>query len=684
MKKYIKKIKNNDIYLWFYDSDYQWHDNSISMIYDWKIYSLEMERLDKLKHSWFLEYHIYKSIDDYYCLLYNYLFLNIKKWEYNIKSVNHLPEKIDADFKYTINNYFCKNHHYLHACSCYYSSWFKNSVVLTVDCAWENNIDWYSESQVLWFWIWNKLEKLYSLKAENKIWVWIGRAYLDISDLMLLEEWSVMWLSAYWNPEKFSHINIFDYDWLNVKINKEILEKMDSPSLSEWIVFLRKYFWITKEDYFQREKDITKSIFADIAAKIQKETEEAMIYLANKAYELTKSENLCIAWWVALNILSNTKILEKTKFKNVYISPASNDWWISLWSAYHSYHIIWNNTKRIPLVSAWIWNSYSDSEILNTLYRYKKYLSYREIKDFKEVAKLLKKENIISWFQWWSEFWPRALWFRSILASPIKNKIKDRVNKIKSREFRRPVAPSIIEEYLSEYFETQNKSPFMTFSSIVKEDKKLVIPGVIHFDWTARYHTVNELQNKKYYDLLNEFHKITSIPVLINTSFNVRWQPIVESPEDAIKTFLSTEIDYLVIWNYLVSKQEIYKEFIFDQSLVYLKTKYKEKKEQKLYLNKWNILRKILFNNLVESDFIFQPKWFMFLLKDKNFNYNIFLWKYNEKEWYYWKIKNIWIRFHIKDFFNEHSTNIRLKKTLDNAILILEKYYDSLEKIILE
>jgi len=680
----MKKTENNNVYLWFLDNSEFWHDYSISMIAYWKLHAIEMERLDKIKHS-SLKVYCNIKIEDYLKQWLAYLLINLNKKKYNLFTTNK-PVKLTCDWAINMKNNNLFHHHYLHACSSYFWSSFENSAILTVDCFGKNTETGKNENQAIWCWNWNYVKQLYSLSSPTLkwIWIWIGRAYLDMVDLLGMEEGSIMWLSAYGNAERFNHLNMFDYDWLDVQYNKEYLKVIDRVSWPEWIFFYTQLFKIETKDYEQKEKDITKSIFADIAAKLQKEVEDAMVYLANKAYELTKSDNLCLAWWVTLNILANSKILERTKFKNIFVCPAANDWWISLGALYHGYHVINWIRERVPLMSAWLWNTYSNSEIKNTLEKYNSNLEYKKIDDYQEVAQLLSQDKIISWFQWWCEFWPRALWFRSILASPIKIETKDRVNKIKSREWWRPVAPSIMEEYLSEYFETDYSSPFMTLSANVKEDKKNQIPAIVHIDWTARYHTVNHEENYKYYDLLKLFYDITGIPILINTSFNVRWQPIVENPEDAIKTFLFTSIDYLVIWDYLVSKQSIYKEFSFNSSIEYLKTKYNTEKWKNLYIKKWNILRKIIFNNLVDSEFIFDDNGFKFLFIEEGKKYEVFLWKYDENKWYYKRNKDLCIRIETKNVFINLEIGIKMRKILDYSFLVIEKNYDDLVKIILE
>lgn len=677
-------MTDKNIYLWFYSCHWDWHDSSVSIIYNWKIYSLEVQRLKKVKNT---AIKLYINDIDYINDVYftcNYLLDSINILDDNIdyKFINFVKENslfsLQKNWKIISpkDNTLVPEHHYLHACSVYYSSLFNDSAIITVDWAWYSQWKSCFECQWIYEWKWNEIIEKYTLQTNNNKWIWIGRAYEYFSNFIWLEEWSVMWLSSYGNAERFKHINIFDFDWISVTLNKNFY--IDEVNLD-----LDSVFWVTNLDYHERSIDITKSIFIDISAKIQKDTEDAMIYLANIAYDIVRSDNLCIAWWVWLNILSNTKILEKTKFKKIFICPATNDTWISLWSAYYWYHVLWWNTKRIPLISAWLWVSYSNDYINNELIKYSEYLDFSKIIDFSKIAELLNNWKIIWWFQWWSEYGPRALWFRSILASPSDIQIRDRVNKIKWREWWRPVAPSIMEEFTSDFFETNFSSPFMALSAKVCLDKIDIIPWVVHIDWTSRYHTVNKIQNERFYNLLNDFYNISWIPVLINTSFNIKWQPILESPKDAIEMFLSTDLDYLVIWEYIVSKNNIYNEFKFNKYKHIFELRYRDEKLVNIIIKKWKLLRKILFNDLVIDEFNYDNWFFIFVYEYENIKYIIFIWK-KDWNWAYSTIGNVIVRIYVDGVWI-WVLNIwkDISLLLDKISNIINKNYDKLEKIIL-
>ncbi len=256
----------------------------------------------------------------------------------------------------------------------------------------------------------------------------------------------------------------------------------------------------------------------------------------------------------------NGKILKETSCKQIFIQPAAGDAGTAIGSALYIYNGLLCKPRSFTMKHAYLGPEYIKNEIQLTLEKYKcKYTYYNEV-EF-EAAKLLAQGKIVGWFQGRMEFGPRALGNRSILADPRKAEMKDILNaKVKHREIFRPFAPATLDESFQEYFNTDDKSPYMILVSDVKEDKHSVIPAVTHVDGTGRLQTVNREYNPKYWNLINQFGKITGVPVILNTSFNVKGEPIVCTPEDAVKCFLGTNIDYLVIGNYIVTKTKEQKE----------------------------------------------------------------------------------------------------------------------------
>ena len=292
-------------------------------------------------------------------------------------------------------------------------------------------------------------------------------------------------------------------------------------------------YWDAPEKFIQRSNSqLFQRLFPeDIAHTLQIATQEK---INEYVLPLKSSENICIAGGVAYNGYMNEEFIKH--YKGVHVPPAPGDEGQSLGTYMHADYVLNNNIHKISVYSG-------DEYVYNGT----------EKADLKEVAQAIADGSIVGWYQGKSESGNRALGNRSILADPRNPEIKDMINQlIKQREDFRPFAPTVLEEHYQEYFDTTQPSPYMSRIMPVKSDK---IPGVTHVDGTARIQTLNRKQNPRYYDLINEFYKITGIPMVLNTSFNCK-EPIVETPEDAIATFKRTELDLLVINDYIVRKVE--------------------------------------------------------------------------------------------------------------------------------
>ncbi len=312
------------------------------------------------------------------------------------------------------------------------------------------------------------------------------------------------------------------------------------------------HFPKTPEVFFKhpradKKTKLPDNLYTELAYWAQSYLEKVMIDYAMYLHSVTKSKNLCIAGGVGLNSVANKRILDKTPFENIFIQPASGDSGLALGAALWASHQINKNPVKWRMNNAYLGREYGEKEILNALRGY----HYEKLADpAQTAAKLLAEEKIIGWFQGKSEYGPRALGNRSILCSPIHPEMKDKLNKqVKHRESFRPFAPACLEESAGEYFELDCPSPFMLLIAKVKKDN---IPAVTHVDGTARVQTVNADQNPKFYSLIKEFQKLTGVPVVLNTSFNDSGEPIVETPEDAVRTFKSTNLDALIIGDYLL------------------------------------------------------------------------------------------------------------------------------------
>ncbi len=291
------------------------------------------------------------------------------------------------------------------------------------------------------------------------------------------------------------------------------------------------------------------NLYTELAYWAQFNLEKVMVDYATHLHNVTGSKNLCVAGGVGLNSVANKKILDQTPFENIFIQPASGDSGLALGAALWASHQIKKEPVKWRMTNAYLGRDYSEKEISDAVSS--SGCKYQKTENPETTAaKLLADEKIIGWFQGKSEYGPRALGNRSILCSPIPPGMKDRLNmQVKHRESFRPFAPACLQEAVSEYFELDCPSPFMLLIAKVKKDN---IPAVTHVDGTARVQTVNADQNPKFYSLIREFQKLTGVPVVLNTSFNDSGEPIVETPEDAIKTFKATDLDALIIGNYLL------------------------------------------------------------------------------------------------------------------------------------
>ncbi|MDC0922441.1 carbamoyltransferase C-terminal domain-containing protein, partial [Candidatus Pelagibacter sp.] len=330
------------------------------------------------------------------------------------------------------------------------------------------------------------------------------------------------------------------------------------------------------------KKDKITQFHMDIAASIQKVTEEIMIKLAKSIRKEYNVKNLCLAGGVALNCVANGKILKEKIFENIWIQPASGDAGGSLGATLAFWHLEQGNKRIVNnfdiMKGSYLGNEFSQAEIENELLTIGakfRIFDYDEL--ISKTVECLSNEKAIGWFQGRMEFGPRALGARSIIGDPRSDTMQKNLNlKVKFRESFRPFAPSILKEDLEEWFDIRVESPYMLLVAQINKDKKIEmsvsqknlfgieklnvkrseIPAVTHIDYSARIQTVSEKNNKRYYDLISKFKEKTGCPLIVNTSFNVRGEPIVNSPADAFNCFMGTELDILVIGNCFLDKKD--------------------------------------------------------------------------------------------------------------------------------
>ena len=461
---------------------------------------------------------------------------------------------------------FVPSHHLSHAYSTYFSSNFNEAIIMVIDN--EGNIinDFGKEK----FYD-NELEHMtYYIGKDNSIsflerdevspdYIGIGDAYRYFTHYIGFPSYvyagKTMGLAPYGNPNKYKDVKIFEFNESTGKIKCKIKNKYNSCNQAI-IDFFKENYNIDIIKPRTPIDEITQE-YADLAYLIQHELEEVLIKKVNYLVKKTGIKKLCIAGGVGLNSVANGRILRETLINDIFVVPAAGDTGQCLGNAFYGYYEILKNQRRIPFQTPYIGFSYDDNEIINTLSKYnnivfEKYENRHQLN--KQVALELMKGRIVSGFDGKSEFGPRALGNRSILMDPTKKENKDILNnKVKFRESFRPFAPVVLEEYSNEYFDLNCPSPYMLLVAQVKQPEK--VPAITHVDGSARIQTVSRKMNSNFYDLINEFYKITGVPVLLNTSFNINGEPIVETPKDALDCFLSTNIDLLMIGEYLVKKR---------------------------------------------------------------------------------------------------------------------------------
>ena len=297
--------------------------------------------------------------------------------------------------------------------------------------------------------------------------------------------------------------------------------------------------------------------YADIAFWVQKEVERAVLYVVNSRYEIAPSRNLAYAGGVALNAVANRRIVTETNFENVYFQPAAGDNGLSVGCAFYGWLEVLKKDRIINDCSMLLGKTYQPLTLRQTLEAYENDLHFSESEDYIEkTAELLSAGKTVGWFQDGAEFGPRALGNRSILADPRRPEMRDFINsRIKFREDFRPFAPSVLKEDAATYFDCDYESPYMITVAPVRSEWRERLPSVVHCDQSARIQTVTADANPKYHRLLHAFKKLTGISVLLNTSFNRKGMPIVETPQEAIEFFLNCELDVLILHNYIVYKE---------------------------------------------------------------------------------------------------------------------------------
>ncbi|OUR93725.1 hypothetical protein A9Q84_19885 [Halobacteriovorax marinus] len=465
---------------------------------------------------------------------------------------------------------FFAEHHQSHAASAYFASPYEDAAILCLDGVgeWNTTTTWHGKG--------NKLSKISSIDFPHSL----GLLYSAFTYFLGFEvnngEYKMMGLAPYGEPE---FVETIRENLIDIKEDGSFRLDMSFFNYGTGLTMtnekFNKLFKMTP-----REKDTSLSqIHMNLAASIQKITEEVVIRLAQTLQQRTGAKNLCLAGGVALNCVANGELVKQGIFENIWIQPASGDAGGSLGSALCYWHQYLDKPKvngsTDIMQGSYLGPEFSNDEIREVLNKYK--CHYEVIENSRicaTVASELSNGQVVGWFQGRSEYGPRALGHRSILGDPRCREMQSKLNlKIKYRESFRPFAPAVLKDQVSEYFDMEIESPYMLLTAPISKDRRIEvesnlkgldqiksirsdIPAVTHVDYSARVQTVSKERNDKFYDLLDHFHKITKCPVLINTSFNIRGEPIVLSPYDALNCFMNTEMDILAIGDFVLRKED--------------------------------------------------------------------------------------------------------------------------------
>ena len=584
------------------------HDSAAAIVKDGQVIAaVQEERFTRKKHDLSIPYNAIKfCMEKAECLMedldkvvfYDNPFITMSRFLSNVAAIDGAGKRfIDQNMQSLLQNkiwikdglrkefgklgreddVFFTEHHISHAASAFYPSPFERSAIITIDGVGDWSTTTIGKGQD------NRIEILRQINYPDSLGL-LYSAFTYYCGFKVNEgDYKFMGLAPYGEPVYYDQIkNTFVeiYDDGSFRLNLDYFDfyRNDVMINSEF----EDVFGIPKRD---PESRITKH-YMDVASSVQKLTEEIIVKLAKSAKELTGEDNLCIAGGVGLNCVANGKLQKEKVFNNIWIQPAAGDAGGALGCALYAYNVFSTDQLRKPqgFFSPYLGPEFSSDEIKVFLdskgYVYHD-LEYGQVYD--RIASELNDQKVIGLFHGRMEFGPRALGNRSIIADPRSEKMQSRLNlKIKYRESFRPFAPSVLSECYKEYFDLDCESPYMLLCGDVKDElrtkvnsniqdallvsdydmlkivntRRSEISAVTHVDYSARIQTVDEYQNPYYYSVIKAFQKLTGCGVIVNTSFNVRGEPIVCTPEDACRCFMRTEMDVLVLENLILYKEE--------------------------------------------------------------------------------------------------------------------------------
>ena len=473
-------------------------------------------------------------------------------------------------------------HHLSHAASAFYPSPFPDAAIVTVDGVGEWATTTIGRGQG------KEIEILEELQFPHSVGLLYSAFTFYTGFAVNSGEYKLMGLAPYGNPDSQRTADFkrkIETELVDIRKDGSIVLNMDYFEYATGLKMANEEKW---EQLFgvprrKPESEISQ-VYMDMALAIQQVTEEIVLLLVRTAKQLTGSKYLVLAGGVALNCVANGKILRAGIFEDLWIQPAAGDAGGAVGAAYAIWHILDGNERQVnggrdATGGSYLGPEFSDNEIHRMLQKYD--AKARLYEDFQglasDVASKLTDGNVVGWFQGRMEFGPRALGNRSILGDARNPEMQKKLNlKIKYREGFRPFAPSVLEEDIDEYFDLDRPSPYMLLVAPIREDKKNPlpegyndmplyerlyilrsdIPAVTHIDYSARIQSVSRETNPRYWELIHKFKELTGYGVIVNTSFNVRGEPIVCTPDDAYRCFMRTEMDFLVLGDYLLDKKD--------------------------------------------------------------------------------------------------------------------------------
>ena len=451
-------------------------------------------------------------------------------------------------------------HHRSHLASAFFASPFEESAILSIDGSGDFTTTMTAIGKG------NQMQVLDSVDFPHSV----GLFYTAFTQLLGFphygDEYKVMGLAPYGEPryvEQLKDVLIFEPDGL-FHLNQKYFRSAKSGIISYGedhipvVASLFTGYMIAKFGAERKKDEPLTQYHKDLGASVQRITELLIFHMLSALQKKTGLKNVCIAGGVAQNSVANGKLTRNTAFEKIYIPSAGHDAGISMGCALYVYNQLLKQPRQLPQYSAFTGSRFSNEEIETYLQsRSITYTRYPETEIYEIITSLLINAGVVGWFSGRAEFGPRALGGRSIIADPRRSDAKDLLNsKIKRRESFRPFAPSILKEYVDEYFEVHDDVPFMEKVFPIRKEKQALIPAVTHVDGTGRLQSVDRNTAPRYYQLIETFRQKTGIPILLNTSFNEN-EPIVNSPEHALECFLRTSMDMLVLENCVITRQAV-------------------------------------------------------------------------------------------------------------------------------